>query len=555
MRTVLRALLALSLLVPVVLVVAPAAEAAPDNRPTFIVTLKSGEPRSVAAEHARRHGAEIEFIYEHALRGYAAKVSEGQIGALARDGRVARVERDGPVQALETSQSGATWGLDRIDDRSGLDQSYVYDATGTGVTAYIIDTGIRETHSDLKGRVVLGYDAFGGDARDCNGHGTHVAGTVGGTVYGVAKGVQLVAVRVLDCNGSGTWSGVAAGVDWVAGHANGSPAVANMSLGGGASSTVDDAVKRSIGMGITYAVAAGNGDRFGRAQDACNYSPARVPEALTIGATTQSDAKTSWSNYGNCVDWFAPGYQITSAWHTGDSALNTISGTSMATPHVAGAAALYLQNNVGSSPAQVRDALYAAATKGIVSSSKTANNHLLYTGPVQTTDPVTNEPPTAAFTFSCPSETCSFDASTSTDDDTISSYSWDFGDGTTMGTGVKPSHSYAANGTYTVTLTVMDNGGATHSTSQAVSVSTSTSSGITLSANGYKVKGAKTVDLTWSGATSTSVDIYRDSTKIATTANDGAYTDSMKTKGGGSYTYEVCEAGKATCSNDVTVTF
>jgi subtilisin family serine protease len=554
MRTVLRALLALSLLVPVVLVAAPAAEAAPDDRPTFIVTLKSGEPRAV--EHARRHGAEIEFVYEHALRGYAAKVSEGQIGALARDGRVARVERDGPVQVLET-QSNATWGLDRIDDRAGLDGSYDYDATGAGVKAYIIDTGIRETHSDLRDRVVLGYDAFGGDARDCNGHGTHVAGTVGGTAHGVAKGVQLVAVRVLDCNGSGTWSGVAAGVDWVAGHANGSPAVANMSLGGGASSTVDDAVKRSIGMGITYAVAAGNGDRLGRAQDACNYSPARVPEAITIGATTQSDTKTSWSNYGTCVDWFAPGYQITSAWHTGDTATNTISGTSMATPHVAGAAALYLQNNSGATPAAVREALYAASTKSVVTESKTENNHLLYTSPPLTTgDTPTNVAPTASFTYECIDLACSFDGAGSADDDgSITSYSWTFGDGSTA-TGDLAQKTYAAAGTYTVTLTVMDNSGATDTSSESVQVSTSTSTSITLSANGHKVKGTQHADLSWSGATSTSVDVFRDGAKITTTANDGFHTDNIGRKGGGSYTYKVCQAGSTTtCSFEVTVTF
>ena len=203
--------------------------------------------------------------------------------------------------------------------------------------AYIIDTGIRTTHSQFGGRAISGYDAIDGalPAADCNGHGTHVAGTVGGSTYGVAKAVSLVAVRVLNCSGSGSTSGVIAGIDWVTGnHQAGQPAVANMSLGGGASSSLDTAVRNSIADGVTYALAAGNDNT-----NACNSSPARTAEALTVGSTTSSDARSSFSNYGTCVDIFAPGSSITSAWHTSDTATNTISGTSMAAPHVAGAAA------------------------------------------------------------------------------------------------------------------------------------------------------------------------------------------------------------------------
>ena len=236
----------------------------------------------------------------------------------------------------------ATWGLDRIDQRSlPLNNTYTYNATGAGVKAYIIDTGIRTTHTQFGGRAIDGFDAIDSalPAADCNGHGTHVAGTVGGTTYGVAKGVTLVAVRVLDCNGSGSTSGVIAGINWVTGnHAAGAPAVANMSLGGGASSALDKAVRNSIADGVTYALAAGNDNT-----NACNQSPARTAEALTVGSTTSSDARSSFSNFGTCVDLFAPGSSITSAWNTNDTATNTISGTSMATPHVAGAAALYLQ--------------------------------------------------------------------------------------------------------------------------------------------------------------------------------------------------------------------
>jgi subtilisin family serine protease len=259
--------------------------------------------------------------------------------------------------------------------------TYTYDATGTGVTAYIIDTGIRFSHNEFGNRATSGFDAVdGGAADDCNGHGTHVAGTVGGSTYGVAKGVKLIAVRVLSCSGSGSNAGVIAGIDWVtADHQPGQPAVANMSLGGGASTALDAAVNRSIAAGVTYAIAAGNGNQAGRAQDACNYSPARVPGAITVGATDKTDTKTSWSNYGNCVDFFAPGLGITSAWYNSNTATNTISGTSMATPHVAGVAALYLQSHSSETPTQVRNALYAATTKSIVKSAKTTNNNLLYT--------------------------------------------------------------------------------------------------------------------------------------------------------------------------------
>jgi subtilisin family serine protease len=257
-----------------------------------------------------------------------------------------------------------------------LSGTFTYANTGAGVTAYIIDTGIRFGHSDFGGRATSGRDTIdGGSADDCNGHGTHVAGTVGGTTWGIAKGVSLVGVRVLSCSGSGSTSGVIAGVDWVtAHHAAGRPAVANMSLGGSPSTALDNAVRNSIADGVSYAIAAGNSNA-----NACSYSPARVAEAMTIGATDGSDQRASFSNRGNCVDWFAPGVSITSAWWTSNTATNTISGTSMATPHVAGVAAQYLQSNPGASPSAVRTALYNGTTKGIVTSSSTTNNHLLFT--------------------------------------------------------------------------------------------------------------------------------------------------------------------------------
>jgi len=359
----------------------PSLVAASSNAPSvagrFIVTLRE---RTNPAGVAREHGVRPDYVYTHALTGFAGAISDAARAGLLRDNRVVRVEPDG-IATIVSTQSGATWGLDRVDQRSlPLSTTFTYTSTGSRVTAYIIDTGIRLAHSEFGGRAVTGFDAVdGGAADDCNGHGTHVAGTVGGTVYGVAKQVRLVAVRVLDCGGSGTWSGVIAGIDWVTGnHAAGTPAVSNLSLGGGANSSVDAAVRRMITDGVATAVAAGNGNQGGRAQDACNYSPSRVAEAMTIGATDKSDQKARWSNYGACVDWFAPGVGITSSWYTGNNATNTISGTSMATPHTAGVAALYLAGNPGASPQMVRSTLYTATTKGKVTSSLTANNHLLF---------------------------------------------------------------------------------------------------------------------------------------------------------------------------------
>ena len=237
----------------------------------------------------------------------------------------------------------------------------------------MIDTGIRTGHADFGGRATNGFDAFGGSGEDCNGHGTHVAGTVGGQTYGVAKGAALVGVRVLDCNGSGYTSGVIDGVDWVTATASG-PSVANMSLGGGASTALDAAVRNSVAAGVTYAVAAGNENR-----DACTGSPSRVAEAITVGATDQADARASFSNYGSCLDLFAPGVGVRSAWYTSNTATASLSGTSMASPHVAGAAALYLAANPGASPAAVGTAIAEAATDAVVSNARSANDDLLFT--------------------------------------------------------------------------------------------------------------------------------------------------------------------------------
>ena len=365
---------------------ASAASSDPILRPSepvpgsYIVTFKDIEPSGVgsaALDLATRFGGVLGHVYTGAIRGFSIRTSEQAARSIAALPAVERVEQDGVVRAVAT-QTSPPWGLDRIDQRDlPLNNAYTYTATGSGVRAYIIDTGIRATHNDFGGRASIGTDTIG-DGRngsDCNGHGTHVAGTTGGTAYGVAKQVSLVAVRVLDCGGSGTFAGVIAGVDWVTNNRI-LPAVANMSLAGGASTTLDNAVRNSIAAGVVYAVAASND-----ADNACFYSPARTPEAITVGATNSSDTRASFSNFGTCVDLFAPGVSITSAWHTSNTATATISGTSMASPHVAGAVALLLQGSPGASPATIAAALLGAATPGkVIDPGPGSPNLLLFAG-------------------------------------------------------------------------------------------------------------------------------------------------------------------------------
>jgi subtilisin family serine protease/subtilisin-like proprotein convertase family protein len=352
---------------------------------SYIVVFKDnavarGQVAASATSLAGKYNASVRQTFQNAIRGFEAKMSEAAARKLAANPNVAYVEQNHTVSLAATQSPTPSWGLDRIDQRNlPLNNSYTYPNTGSGVKAYIIDTGILYSHNDFGGRAIPGYDSVtpGGGAVDCNGHGTHVAGTVGGTAYGVAKNVTLVGVRVLDCGGSGSYAGVIAGVDWVtADHLAGQPAVANMSLGGGFSQAVNDAVTASIADGVSYALAAGN-----ETTDACTRSPASTPNGITVGATTNTDARASYSNYGTCLDIFAPGSNITSAWHTGNSATNTISGTSMAAPHVAGAAALVLAANPSYTPQQVRDKLVNDGTTGVVTSPGTGSpNVLLYVG-------------------------------------------------------------------------------------------------------------------------------------------------------------------------------
>ncbi|MEU4744696.1 S8 family serine peptidase [Actinosynnema sp. NPDC023658] len=348
---------------------------------SYIVALdEAASPRSASASTASaltdKYGGQVRTTWRHALNGFHATMSAAQARRLAADPRVAFVQADLPVSLDAVQQNPPSWGIDRIDQRDlPLDNAYNYSTTASNVRAYIIDTGIRTTHQDFGGRATWGTNTVDTNNTDCNGHGTHVSGTVGGTAHGVAKGVRLIAVKVLNCSGSGTTAGVVSGVDWVTQNAV-KPAVANMSLGGGVDTALDTAVRNSVASGVTYALASGNSNA-----NACNYSPARVAEALSVNASTNTDARASFSNFGTCTDLFAPGQNITSAWNTDDTATNTISGTSMASPHVAGAAALYLADNPTATPPTVNAAIVAAATSDKITSPGTGSpNKLLFTG-------------------------------------------------------------------------------------------------------------------------------------------------------------------------------
>ncbi|MGA5219762.1 S8 family peptidase [Streptomyces cinereoruber] len=328
---------------------------------SYVVLLDEKTDKAGKAELAKEYGGTLRRSYDSQVNGFSVnELTETEAKRLAADPAVAKVVQNRTFTINETQDNPPSWGLDRVDqaDTAG-DKKYTYpDAAGEGVTAYVIDTGVRVSHSDFGGRATDGFDAIDNDntAQDGNGHGTHVAGTIAGTAHGVAKKAKIVAVRVLDDNGSGTTEQVIAGIDWVTENHQG-PSVANMSLGGSADPALDEAVKKAIAAGVTFGVAAGN-----ESSDAGQGSPSRVPEAITVASSTKDDQQSSFSNFGSVVDIYAPGSDITSAWNDSDTGTKTISGTSMATPHVVGAAAVYLGGHPDATPAQVAEALVGGAT-------------------------------------------------------------------------------------------------------------------------------------------------------------------------------------------------
>jgi subtilisin family serine protease len=436
---------------------APTRAALSALRNEYIVTLADDErdPDGRARALTAAYGGTLTHVYRSALKGFAvAGLPDAAAAALEQNPRVLRVERDGPVSIDGSQTPTPSWGLDRIDVGSGLNNTYAYPNDGTGVTAYIIDTGVNTSSSDFTGRITLGPNFDDGTtSEDCHGHGTHVAGTLGGTLYGVAKKVSLVGLRVLNCAGNGSYAAVIAGVDWVT--QNHAPlSVANLSISGSASASLNDAVAGAVASGVAVVVAAGNASG-----DACNFSPASEPTAITVGATDVFDMwATSYSNFGPCIDIAAPGSGITSDWIGGPDATATLNGTSMATPHVAGAAALYRSANPTVTPAQVASALVGGSTLGALSGvPANTPNRLLYVGFIGATAP----PPDAGFAApSCAGGfTCSFTANA-----TGVTYSWSFSDGGSGNTKTIVHNYPKKGGSYLVTLAVSNGLSAASST-------------------------------------------------------------------------------------------
>ncbi|EPB1992356.1 S8 family peptidase [Acinetobacter baumannii] len=352
------------------------------NQYIVILNKDAGPSKDFAQNIAKQHAGKVLQSYDTVLKGFAIYLPDTAgtafIEAMKKNPQVLSVESDTIVNIDATTQSNPDWGLDRIDQKAlPLNSAYSYLLTGSGTTAYIVDTGILSSHQEFSGRVLSGYTAIsdGNGTTDCNGHGTHVAGTVGGTTYGVAKNVNLVPIRILGCDGSGASSNVIAGLDWILKNGK-KPAVVNMSLGGATSSSLDSAVENLYNNGYVMVVAAGNSNT-----DACTSSPARVSKAITVAATDNTDTRASYSNYGSCVDIFAPGSQINSSWIGSNTATKILNGTSMATPHVAGVVAEMLQSTPTASPQTISTNLLNQASSNVVKNPSGSPNRLLYKSP------------------------------------------------------------------------------------------------------------------------------------------------------------------------------
>lgn len=453
----------------------------------YIVYFK-GSVADVAGESdriVRTEGGRLLFVYEHAARGFAADLSDAAVERLRRNPHISLIQQDAVVRLEATQAPTPSWGLDRIDQvNRPLNNSYTYPNTGAGVHFYGIDTGIlggingtaTTPHVDVAGRLSTGFDAIttGGTANDCNGHGTHTATTAAGTTYGVAKGMTIHPVRVLNCGGSGTFAQVIAGINWVTGDHNAHPnqnSVANMSLGGGFDQATNNAVIASINAGVVYSLSAGNS--FGA--DACTQSPASVTQGLTVMAFDINDRLANFSNIGPCTDLGGPGVNITAGWIGSSTATNTISGTSMSAPHVAGVAGLYLAANPGASVAAVNTAIINNATNGIIlgvgggafpanSPNKNLNMQFIGGGP-------SNQLPVADFTATCSNLTCTFDGTASSDPDgSVVGYSWTVPSGSVVSTAPTFTRTFPSPRTLTIILTVTDNSGGTNSVSKQVVV-------------------------------------------------------------------------------------